>query len=263
MNFYTVSDKGKVRPNNEDYAESFRMDWCGPVGNRFSVTALVLADGMGGAAAGEFASMLAVQNVKKHLVQNLFEKQPEDFLSADKTAFLETWIKNSNSEIYKQASENPELEGMGTTLVAALIFRNSLALAHVGDSRAYRYQNNELAAITKDHSLVQELIDQGKITEKEAFTHPNRNIITRAMGVGTEVAVDRKNLTLQDGDLIIICSDGLCGFVENESIEKIVSNSYKFSGTNLAELGENLIKAAYLNGGGDNITVCLYQHQSV
>ncbi|MFZ5951560.1 MAG: Stp1/IreP family PP2C-type Ser/Thr phosphatase [Candidatus Rifleibacteriota bacterium] len=263
MNFYTISDKGKVRPNNEDYAESLRLDWCGPLGSTFAVTALILADGMGGAAAGEYASMLAVQNVKKHVVQNLFEKQPEDFLSADKTAFLETWIKEANSAIFSKAAENPELEGMGTTLVAALIFRNSMALAHVGDSRAYRYQNNELAAITKDHSLVQELIDQGKITEKEAFTHPNRNIITRAMGVSAEVQVDRKNLTLQHGDLILICSDGLCGFVENESIKNIVANCYKPQGTNLTELGENLIKAAYLNGGGDNITVCLYQHIAV
>jgi protein phosphatase len=263
MNFYTISDKGKVRPNNEDYAESLRVDWCGPVGNTFAVTALILADGMGGAAAGEFASMLAVQNVKKHIVQNLFEKQPEDFLSADRTLFLETWIKEANATIHQKASENPELEGMGTTLVAALVFRNALAIAHVGDSRAYRFQDNELAAITKDHSLVQELIDEGKITPKEAFTHPNRNIITRAMGVSPEVMVDRKNLTLQQGDLILICSDGLCGFVEDESIHKIISNSYKPEGTDLAALGENLIKAAYLNGGGDNITICLYQHQAV
>lgn len=263
MNFYTISDKGKVRPNNEDYAESLRLDWCGPLGNRFTVTALILADGMGGAAAGEFASMLAVQNVKQHVVQNLFEKQPEDFLSADKTLFLETWIKEANTAIYNKAAENPEMEGMGTTLVAGLVFRNSLALAHVGDSRAYRFQNNELAAITKDHSLVQELIDQGKITAKEAFTHPNRNIITRAMGVSAEVMVDRKNLTLQNGDLIIICSDGLCGFVEDDSIQTIVANVYQPEGTDLAILGENLIKAAYLNGGGDNITVCLYQHRAV
>ncbi|MEW6711108.1 MAG: protein phosphatase 2C domain-containing protein, partial [Candidatus Riflebacteria bacterium] len=169
----------------------------------------------------------------------------------------------ANSVIFSKAAENPELEGMGTTLVAGLIFRNSIALAHVGDSRAYRYQNSELTAITKDHSLVQELIDQGKITEKEAFTHPNRNIITRAMGVSAEVQVDRKNLTLQQGDLILICSDGLCGFVENESIKNIVANCYNPQGTNLTELGENLIKAAYLNGGGDNITVCLYQHIAV
>ncbi len=263
MNFYTISDKGKVRPNNEDYAESLRVDWCGPLGNTFAVTALILADGMGGAAAGEFASMLAVQNVKKHIVQNLFEKQPEDFLSVDRTIFLENWIKEANAEIHQKASENPELEGMGTTLVAALVFRNALAIAHVGDSRAYRFQNNELAAITKDHSLVQELIDEGKITPKEAFTHPNRNIITRAMGVSPEVMVDRKNLTLQQGDLILICSDGLCGFVEDESIHKIVANNYKPEGTDLTALGENLIKAAYLNGGGDNITICLYQHQAV
>ena len=263
MNFYTISDKGKVRPNNEDYAESLSLEWCGPLGNTFSVTALILADGMGGAAAGEFASMLAVQNVKKHVVKNLFEQQPEDFLSADRTALLESWIKEANSAIFAKSSEDPELEGMGTTLVAGLIYRNSLALAHVGDSRAYRYQNDQLTPITKDHSLVQEMIDDGRITEKEAFVHPNRNIITRAMGVSAEVQVDRRNLTLQDGDLLLFCSDGLCGFVENDEIQAVVASNYKPEGTNIAELGESLIKAAYMNGGGDNITVCLYQHKAV
>lgn len=263
MNFYTISDKGKVRPNNEDYAESLRVNWCGPLGNRFEVTALILADGMGGAAAGEFASMLAVQNVKKHVVRNLFEKTPEDFLSVDKTIFLEEWLKEANSEIYKKASENPEMEGMGTTIIASLIFRNSLAIGHVGDSRMYRFQNNELSALTKDHSLVQELIEQGKITEKEAFTHPNRNIITRALGVSENVAVDRKNVTLQDGDLLMICSDGLCGFVEDDSLKTIVANGYSPDGTDLAAMADNMIKAAYLNGGGDNITICLYQHKAV
>ncbi|GAB4269573.1 MAG: Stp1/IreP family PP2C-type Ser/Thr phosphatase [Candidatus Rifleibacteriota bacterium] len=263
MSFYTLSDKGKVRPNNEDYAESLRLNWCGPLGNRFEVTALILADGMGGAAAGEFASMLAVQTVKKHIVKNLFEKQPEDFLSADKTTFLEEWFQLANSEIFNKASENPDFEGMGTTIVAGLIFHNSMALCHVGDSRAYRYQNSELSHLTKDHSLVQELIDQGKITEKEAFTHPNRNIITRALGVSASVEVDKKNVTLKDGDLILICSDGLCGFVEDKSIQNIISNCYSASGTDLPTLANNLVKAAYLNGGGDNITICLYQHKAV
>jgi protein phosphatase len=263
MNFYTLSDKGKVRPNNEDYAESLRMNWCGPLGNRFEVTALILADGMGGAAAGEFASMLAVQNVKKHVIANLFEKQPEDFLSVDKTVFLETWIKEANTAIFEKASENPEMEGMGTTIVAGLVYRNSLAMAHVGDSRAYRFQDNKLTAITKDHSLVQELIDQGKITAKEAFTHPNRNIITRALGVSEEVEVERRNITLQDGDLILICSDGLCGFVEDDDLEEIIAHSYRPEGTDLSGLADNLVKGAYLNGGGDNITICLYQHKAV
>ena len=260
MNFYTLSDKGKVRPNNEDYAESISVDWCGPAGNTFKVTALILADGMGGAAAGEFASMLAVQTIKHNVVDNLFKTQPEDFLTADKTTYLETWIKNSNRAIYEKACENPEMKGMGTTIVAGLIFRNSLALAHVGDSRAYRFQDGALKTLTKDHSLVQELIDQGKINEKEAFVHPNRNIITRALGVAETPEVDRKNITLKTGDLILICSDGLCGFVEDESLQKIIEKIYKPEGTNLNELAENLVKAAYLNGGADNISVCLYQH---
>jgi protein phosphatase len=260
MNFYTISDKGKIRPNNEDYAESLKLNWCGAYGNRFNLTCLLLADGMGGAAAGEFASMLAVQNLKKHIVENLFKKQPEDFLSADKTVFLEKWILEANQAIYDEAGKNPEKEGMGTTVVAGLVFNNSIALAHVGDSRAYIFKDSKLSQITKDHSLVQELIDQGKITEKEAFTHPNRNIITRALGVSPEVAVDKKNICLENGDLILICSDGLCGFVEDDSLQKIVTNNYKAEGTDLSSLGDDLIKAAYLNSGGDNITICLYQH---
>jgi protein phosphatase len=173
---------------------------------------------------------------------------------------MEKWLQEANQAIFIKASENSEMEGMGTTIVAGLIFRNSLAISHVGDSRAYLFRNNELKMITKDHSLVQELIDQGKITPAEAFTHPNRNIITRALGVSEDVLVDKKNVKLESGDLILFCSDGLCGFVEDESLETILKNNYKATGTDLSALADNFVKAAYLNSGADNITICLYQH---
>lgn len=260
MSFYTLSDKGKVRPNNEDYAESLSLNLCGPLGNRIELTALILADGMGGAAAGEFASMLAVVTVKENMVRNLFEKQPEELLNSDKTAFLEDCFQKANLAIFKEASRNPEMEGMGTTIVGGLIYRHSLALAHVGDSRAYRFRSGSLTALTKDHSLVQEYVDQGRITANEAFVHPQRNVITRALGISSTVQVERKNLVLEQGDLILFCTDGLCGFVENSDLEEIIAKFYKPDCTDLKSLAEILVKAAYLNGGGDNITVCLYQH---
>lgn len=260
MSFYTLSDKGKVRPNNEDYAESLSVSWCGPIGNQIEVTALILADGMGGAAAGEFASMLAVKTVKENVVRNLFEKQPEDLLNADKTIFLDEWFQKANKAIYQKACENPDMEGMGTTIVGGLVYRNGLALAHVGDSRAYRFREKKLSPISKDHSLVQELIDQGRITEEEAFVHPQRNVITRALGIGESVKVDRKNLPLEYGDLILFCTDGLCGYIEHADLEEIICSEYKAEGTDLKKLAEMLVKGACLNGGGDNISVCLYQH---
>ncbi|MBU1108203.1 MAG: Stp1/IreP family PP2C-type Ser/Thr phosphatase [Candidatus Riflebacteria bacterium] len=260
MRFFTLSDKGKVRPNNEDYAESMALQLCGPLGNRIEITALVLADGMGGAAAGEFASMLAVTTVKENLVKNLFEKQPEYLLNSDKTVFLEECFTMANKAIFDKASQNPDMEGMGTTIVVGLVYRDSLALAHVGDSRCYRFRKNELVSLTRDHSLVQEFVDAGRITAKEAFTHPQRNVITRALGIGETTLVERKNMVLEKGDLLILCSDGLCGFVEDDALAQVVSNIYQPEGTDLELLANNLVKAAYLNGGGDNISVCLYQH---
>ena len=260
MRFFTLSDKGKVRPNNEDYAESMALQYCGPLGNRIEITALILADGMGGAAAGEYASMLAVKTVKENLVKNLFEKQPEYLLNSDKTVFLEECFDKANKAIFDQASQNPDMEGMGTTIVVGLVYRDSLALAHVGDSRCYRFRTHELTALTRDHSLVQEFVDAGRITAKEAFSHPQRNVITRALGIGEKTQVERKNMILEKGDLLILCSDGLCGFVEDESLTQVVSAVYQPEGTDLELLANNLIKAAYLGGGGDNISVCLYQH---
>jgi len=260
MRFFTLSDKGKIRPNNEDYAESIALQLCGPLGNRIELTSLILADGMGGAAAGEYASMLAVQTVKENVVKSLFEKQPEYLLNSDKTIFLEECFVKANQAIYSKSRENPNMEGMGTTIVVAIIYRDSLALAHVGDSRCYRYRKNELVALTRDHSLVQEFVEAGKITAKEAFTHPQRNVITRALGIGEKIEVERKNMVLEKGDLIILCSDGLCGFVEDEGISQVISAVYSQEATDLELLANNLVKASYLNGAGDNVSVCLYQH---
>lgn len=260
MIFYTLSDKGKVRPNNEDYAESFALNWCGPLGNRIEITVLILADGMGGAAAGEFASMLAIKTVKENIVRSLFEKQPEDLLNSDKTLFLEECFTKANSAIYSESCRNPEMEGMGTTIVSGIIYRNSFSLAHVGDSRCYRYRSGKLTPLTRDHSLVQEFVDAGRITASEAFVHPQRNVITRALGIGETTKTDRNNVALEPDDLLLLCSDGLCGYVDDTGLQNITSRSYSPDATDLPVLAENLIKAAYINGGGDNITVCLYQH---
>jgi len=260
MNFFTLSDKGMVRPNNEDYAESVQMGWCGPFGNLEAFTGLLLADGMGGAAAGEFASLLAVKTIKMRLVDGIFKRPPEELLNTDLQDFLSSCCKEANIEIYKKSRENLDMEGMGTTIVAALIFREMLTLCHVGDSRCYLFREGKLRQLSHDHSLVQELIDQGKITQEQAQRHPNKNVITRALGVTSTVEPDCVRIPIFSGDVLLLCSDGLTGFAEESSILKIMRDQADQRIVDLKRLAETLIQLANFGGGGDNVSVVVYRH---
>lgn len=260
MNFFTLSDKGKVRAYNEDYTESFRFSWCGSYGAQMSLTSLILADGMGGAAAGGCASRIAVSELKKGIVDFVFFTDPADILNVDKSVVLEKTFQKANSIILKESLDNEELRGMGTTLIGCIIEKNTMHLANVGDSRCYSYFNGNFSLLSKDHSLVQELIDNETITESEAFTHPKRNVITRVIGIKKAVEVDIKKHQVQHGELILMCSDGLSGYVEKDSIKKTIADHYNLTHTNLPQLAERLIIQACSRGGGDNISVALYQH---
>ncbi len=240
------SDVGRRRPHNED---STIAD------NRHGVA--ILADGMGGYKAGEVASALAVTQIYHDICQQLgkLKKEHVDQESGflQQTLLLKKSIIAANSKIVATAKAGEQYQGMGTTIIASLFFDNKLALAHVGDSRVYRFRNNDLQQITRDHSLVQELIDRGLYTPEEAYAKTPKNLVTRAMGIDDKVEVDLKEETAIPGDIYLLCSDGLNDMVADEEIHLTLS---KYS-ANLVQAAENLVQSANRHGGKDNISVIL------
>ena len=188
MTFFTLSDIGKVRTNNEDYAESFAYKLCNPDGSFSETVVMLLCDGMGGGPAGERASYLAVETMKTCIIQDILTRTQETS-NSEYLELFDKYIQKSHFNIYKEGIEDQKLYGMGTTIVAGMILKDNLLLTHVGDSRAYCYGANGLRQLTKDHSLVQQYVDEGKITQEEAFYHPQKNIITRVLGAGSGAPV--------------------------------------------------------------------------
>lgn len=228
------TDKGSVRNNNEDYVLSFRSS---------KYTLLIVADGMGGHNAGEIASKLAATTIRDFVFEkyNTYE---------DKEELIRDAILRSNSVIFLEQNEDEELKGMGTTTTCCIMNENKLFLGHVGDSRAYIINNNGIKKITTDHSFVQELIKNGSITEDEAQNHPKRNLITRSVGTEKNVVVDTNTELLAEKDIILICSDGLTSYVNNEEIRETVVKGK-------IEAVEKLIDLANERGGSDNISVII------
>ena len=225
---YAGSDTGRQRRANED-----------------SVLArsplFVVADGMGGAQAGEVASKIAVEAFQRGLPSGT---EPE--------LELAELAQEANSRIHELSHENAEQAGMGTTLTAVYVGESEIAIAHVGDSRAYCLRDGELLKLTDDHSLVDELIRQGRLTPEEAVEHPQRSVITRALGPEGTVEVDTRSFRARAGDVYLVCSDGLTTMLSEEEIAGLLS-----SRPTLREAGEALIAAANAAGGRDNITVVL------
>jgi serine/threonine protein phosphatase PrpC len=203
-----------------------------------------VADGMGGAKAGEVASRLAAAAFR-------------DFHEADQLAPEErvaAIIQEANKRIYERARSDAEASGMGTTITAALLVGDSVAIGHVGDSRAYRLRRGRLEQLTEDHSLVADLVRSGRLTPEEADTHPQRSVITRALGTDVEVDVDTFTVDAEPGDLFLLCSDGLTTMVDDEEITGTIDRS----GT-LEDAARALLKAANRAGGEDNVTVVLFE----
>jgi protein phosphatase len=223
------SDVGQVRAGNED---SLLM-----LGTVFAV-----ADGMGGHRGGEVASATALGPLAG------LDGRSFDDAQAALDALSEAAVA-ANAEVSRRSRTEPELEGMGTTLTAVLVDGDDAHLVHVGDSRAYLLREGVLVQLTDDHTLVQALIDQGRITRDEASEHPHRSVITRASGVGSDVEVDRVSITLADGDVLLLCSDGLTGVVDDDEIAAIITEH----GAHAAV--DELIARANAAGGPDNITV--------
>ena len=224
-----LSDVGRARQSNEDsYLERSPL--------------FVVADGMGGARAGEVASAIAVDTAKSADV------------GADPEQDLADVAKSANREIYRKAQEDAEHAGMGTTFTGALVTGKDIAIGHVGDSRMYRLRDGELERLTHDHSLVEEFVRQGKLTPEEAEVHPQRSIITRALGPEPEVEVDTFTYPGRDGDIYLLNSDGLTGMISEDVVKEILASD----GT-LDEKAQRLIDAANEGGGRDNITVVLFR----
>jgi serine/threonine protein phosphatase PrpC len=202
-----------------------------------------VADGMGGAKAGEVASAMATEG---------FEGESDSGEPAE--AQLARILREANKRIYDLATTDESHRGMGTTLTAAKITGNDISLAHVGDSRAYRMRDDELEQLTKDHSLVAELERSGQITAEAAEHHPQRSIITRALGPEPEVEVDTYTVAAREADLFLLCSDGLTSMISDEEIGSILR-----SAESLDEAADALVRAANQSGGKDNITVVLFR----
>ncbi len=231
---HASSDRGQARPGNED---AFYR----------GITVFAVADGMGGHQAGEVASETAVAPLAE------IDGREWDN-EAEAEAALADAVRSANTDVVRQAAANPEWRGMGTTLTAVLIRDGRLHVAHVGDSRAYLYRPREgLSQLTTDHTLVEQLVRDGRISRDEIPTHPQRSVITRAIGVESDVEVDSlAPIDLEPGDQVLLCSDGLSGPVEDEEIERILADT-----TSGDEACHALVQAANRAGGPDNITVVL------
>jgi serine/threonine protein phosphatase PrpC len=243
-----LTDTGKVREHNED---TIAVD---P-----DIGLLVLADGMGGYNAGEVASGIAVKTIV-NLVKEQVER--EDLNVQDREAglsrphiILRDAIHRANKIIHQTARTQPQCEGMGTTVVAALFFDNKITIAHVGDSRLYRQRAgaDKLEQVTMDHSLLQELVDRGFYSAEEAQRAANKNYVTRALGVEPNVDVEIQEVPVSKGEVFILCSDGLSDMVEDEDIHLTINT---FS-ANLDTVAKQLIQLANDNGGRDNVSVVM------
>ena len=239
------SHVGKVRKNNEDYCMGEIIqteDDC--------IGIFALADGMGGHKKGEVASKIAVDSIIDFLKENILKS------CGIKMDYLDDVIKQgynyANQKIFDKVSEDSSCEGMGTTLVVAVIYKDDMIMANVGDSRGYLLHNDEFRRITRDHSVVEDLVNANLITEEEARVHPRRNQITRAMGAEEIIIVDIFREKVEKGDMILLATDGLTGCVGDEDIKNIIKQD-----KDIKEICEDLINQANDNSGKDNISVIL------
>ena len=240
--FCAQTDPGRTRDNNED---SVAFDAATNLG--------VLADGMGGYNAGEIASGMATAYIKSELTRWLSEASQQANAGEVKRA-IEICVDNANRSIFGASCSNSQYAGMGTTLVVGVFQDKRLLLGHVGDSRCYRWRGTTLAQITKDHSLLQEQIDAGLLTPEQAATAPNKNLVTRALGVDDVVLLDLNEHQVEPGDIYLMCSDGLSDMMQDWAIAEVLQN-----GTSLALMAAELVTLANENGGRDNITVLLIE----
>jgi PPM family protein phosphatase len=225
-----VSDTGRKRRRNED---SYVI----------APPLFAVADGMGGAQAGEIASKLAAAALE--------DTDSGELAGKERVVSL---IQEANRRVYERSNEDPNASGMGTTITVALVEDGGVTIGHVGDSRAYRYRDGGIEQITEDHSLVNELMKSGKLSPEEAETHPQRSVITRALGTDPDVDVDSFTVETQEGDVFLLCSDGLTSMVDDNDILDVLEKNRN----DLDRATKSLVSAANRGGGEDNITVIAF-----
>lgn len=236
MKWAYITDTGLVRALNEDSLCISEQD-----------SFFAVADGMGGHRAGEVASKLTLQLLKSELDKRLSsgEKAEQALVNS---------IKEANRSLYEMSVKNSEWQGMGTTVTACLKQDEQILIGQVGDSRAYLLRDNTISQLTEDHSLVQELVRSGSITDEEAFSHPQRNVLTRAIGIGLVLDVDLYHLSVLPGDQILLCTDGLTRYMRQDDLLIAVN-----AAPDLDSAVKDLLKAATHSGGADNITIILIE----
>jgi protein phosphatase len=241
MKAFALTNMGVRRNTNQDYAYVSEQN----VGNLPNI--LIVADGMGGHKAGEVASEQAVNAVLESIKQNE---------SKDKITIIEEAIAKANEKVLNMATSDEKFKGMGTTLVVATLENDILYVANVGDSRLYLIDNDDIRQITRDHSLVQEMVSLGELDKESARTHARKNVITRAIGVNEKIIADFFEVDISENTKILLCSDGLSNMVEDSQINDIVKEC---AGKTLEDTVHKLIDIANENGGLDNIAVVLAQ----
>jgi len=236
------TDKGKVRQHNEDSGTiCFNQN-----GQRLAI----VADGMGGHRAGDVASRLTVDKLSELWLMNEPINSAED---------AERWLKANilevNQYVYQYALNHPECEGMGTTIIACICTENFSTIAHVGDSRCYLYNEDGFKQMTEDHSLVNELVRMGEISKEAAEHHPRKNVVLRALGTDENLDIDIMTIMFEEGDVLLICSDGLSNKVSEVELMKVLQKE-----ASLDEKASMLVQSANDSGGEDNITVIILEH---
>jgi len=238
MNSYGKTDIGLRRSSNQD---TFSV--CDLPGGE---TLAIVCDGMGGAKAGNVASECATEAIMKFVRKSY--RYNMDYNAAE--SLLNNAIVSANIEVYDNSLKNPALEGMGTTVVAAIVSKDYTVIAHLGDSRAY-IVGEDIIQLTRDHSVVQSLVESGKLTPEEARVHPRKNVITKALGIEENVIPENSECNLKAGDKLLLCTDGLTNYVDTSVIKSIIDNNP------IEAVAKELINEANRNGGGDNITVAI------
>ena len=239
MRAYGKTDAGRLRDSNQDAFICARLSE--------SALLCVVCDGMGGVNGGNIASSIAIKVISDRIIDMYWDGLASNSIRN----LLETAISAANIEIYDSAMADEDLKGMGTTVVVTLIVDRHMYIAHVGDSRAYLISSEGMVQITKDHSVVQAMVEKGQLTQKEARYHPRKHFITRALGAEDTVECDYCEQILNEGDRLLICTDGLTNMVEADDIYRIIQS------VNVEQVPERLIHEANMVGGSDNITVVI------
>ncbi|MUV40016.1 Protein-serine/threonine phosphatase [Lentibacillus sp. JNUCC-1] len=240
-----ATDRGQVRHHNEDSVGIYR--------NLTGQPMAVVADGMGGHQAGDVASTLTTT-----MLQKAWAPTNEFTIPEETELWIDENIQHVNDAVYTKAASDPGYQGMGTTVVIAVCTNEFVTLGHIGDSRCYLLNSNGFVQMTEDHSLVNELMRSGEITKEEARTHPRKNVVLKALGTEAKIAADIKTISWEDGDKLLLCSDGLTDKVTEEELENWLSES-----NDIEQLAQEMISVANERGGEDNISLAIVTNDAL